>query len=56
MKNKKRKSGNVSFNVVVDTEDGEMIDYFWSEDHAQPPLIKPKKPPEGDSKRRPKPS
>ena len=56
MKDKKRKSGNVSYNVVVDMEDGDMMDYFWSEDHEQPPLVKPKKPRDSDSKRRSKPS
>ena len=43
MTDKKRKSGNVSYNVMVDSEDGEILDFFWNEDHEPPPLIKPKK-------------
>jgi len=56
MKNKKRKGG-VSFNIIVDKESGEIEEeYFWRENHEQPPLIKPRKRPENDSKRRSKPS
>ena len=43
MTDKKRKSGDVSFIVDFDQEDGELLDYFWTEDHDLPPLIKPKK-------------
>ena len=43
MKPKKHKSGDVSFVVDFDTEDGELLDYMCDEDHDPPPLIKPKK-------------
>jgi len=57
MNDKKKRKGGISFNIVVDKETGEIEEeYFWSEDHEQPPLIKPKKPPESDSKQRSKPS
>lgn len=50
---KKRKSGGLTYNIVVDSETGEIEeDYYWREDHEQPPLIKPKKRPDNDSKRR----
>lgn len=47
MNKKRRKSGGLTYNIVVDSETGEVEeDYFWREDHEQPPLIKPKKRPE----------
>ena len=57
MNNKKKYKGGVSFNIMVDKESGEIEEeYFWREDREQPPLIKPRKRPENDSKRRSKPS
>lgn len=50
MTDKKRKSGDISFIVDFDQEDGEFLDYFWTEDHDPPPLIKPKKKKDKDKK------
>ncbi len=43
MTDKKRNRGDVNYNVIVDSEDGELLDFFWDEDHEPPPLIKPRK-------------
>lgn len=52
MRDRKRSKGGISLNIIIDTETGEMMDYFWNEDHEQPPLIKPKSGPEKPQKRR----
>ena len=53
MKPKKRRRGDVSFNVVYDIEDETLMDYMWDEDREQPPLIKPPKKKDAEKKRRP---
>lgn len=42
MTKKKKRKGDITHNINVDIETGEIDEFFWDEDHEPPPIVKPK--------------